>query len=241
MSTSPSEALLAARLIYKGLTPNLVPQNDPDYVQLIAHWRADPSFQDLVENVALGLELRVLDVTERGIVVVPTSQDSRFAVRLGDLRDVMKEDERAAMLLAITAIAAVFYPTTDVLEDDHQSRPPATLAQFCDTLVALARKLEDDHDAEDDLYQTGWQHVLGLPRTLPGAERASLRSVEGLMKITIARLTEHSLLTRQSAQDDAQATYGARHRLRVQLRELGLRRMFELARQAAQDSGAAGV
>ncbi len=53
----------------------------------------------------------------------------------------MTPDQKAALVLAHIAIAAAFFPTTDGLDDDNYSPPPASVATCRDTLYALARRL----------------------------------------------------------------------------------------------------
>src|SRR5574337_1550196 len=135
----------AACLIYKALHANLSPANDTGYRELIALYRADAQFRHLVENIATGLQLQVLDSSElRGLIVAPASRDSRFAVRLSDIRSSgMDVAQKAALVLAHIAVAAVFFPTTDALDDDGYSPPPATVALCRDTLLLLAKRLKE--------------------------------------------------------------------------------------------------
>lgn len=115
----------AARLTYKALHTMLSPINDAEYRELLALCRADSTFRQYVEDIAAGMELQILDLSEqRGLIVVPASKDSRFAVRITDIRSGMTPDQKAALVLAHIAIAAVFFPTTDGLVDDNYSPPP---------------------------------------------------------------------------------------------------------------------
>ena len=118
----------AARLTYKALHASLSPVNDAEYRELLALYRSDMTFQTQVQDVATGMELMVLDATDRGLIVVPTSRDSKFAIRMQDIRLQMTVEQRAALVLAHVAIAAVFFPTTAGLEDDNYTPPPCSVA-----------------------------------------------------------------------------------------------------------------
>ncbi|MEG1833725.1 MAG: hypothetical protein RR240_10360 [Burkholderiaceae bacterium] len=228
----------AARLVYKSLKPNHVPANDLEYRELLALHRADPSFRELVTDVAEGLELIVLDVSDsRGMVMAPSSRQSHFALRLSNLRSVLSSEQKAALLLAHLAIAAVFFPTTEGLEDDQYTPPPASVGQFRDTLLTLARRLNQvplEATELGEAAQPACHSLLLLPVSKPGEVRASMSSVLGIVRSALAHMTDGGLVRIEREGADDRATYTPRHPLRVQLRELGLRRSFELAQQVAR-------
>ncbi|MEF9943253.1 MAG: hypothetical protein RR758_03610, partial [Burkholderiaceae bacterium] len=176
----------AARLVYKSLKPNHVPANDLEYRELLALHRADPSFRELVTDVAEGLELTVLDVSDsRGMVVAPSSRQSYFALRLSDLRSGLSSEQKAALLLAHLAIAAVFFPTTEGLEDDQYTPPPASVGQFRDTLLTLARRLNQVPLEATELGEAAppaCHSLLLLPVSKPGEVRASMSAVLGIVR-----------------------------------------------------------
>ena len=232
MNTPTPSAREAARLIYKAIHTTLSPQTDQTYLQLLGLYRAEPKFAAMVQDIAEGLELAILDVSERGLVIVPTSRESKFSVRIADIRTNLKPEQKAG-LLAHVAVAAVFFPTTDGLDDDNYVPPPATLGQFRDTLYALARRLKDAGEDLKDVpleLAPGWELVCAMPTMVPSSQRASANSVTGLVGLALSHMVSGGLIRidREST-DDEQVTYTANHRLRVQLRELTLRRLFELA------------
>lgn len=236
--SAPSVAFQAARLLYKALHPSLVPINDAEYRELLARYRAEPALVQALDEVALGMELKVLDVSERGLVVVPSSKESRFALRMTDLRTGMELRQKAALLLATVAAAAVFFPTTEGLEDDNYIPPPASVARVRDTLLSLASNLQArGSQLAADLppaLAPGWEYLLVLPVAVPNQQRASFKSLVGVAGLALKQMREGSLvrLDRDSDDDEAQ-TYTATQRLRVQLRDLALRRLFELAQHSA--------
>src|SRR3546814_8243691 len=104
----------AARVSFpvKGLSPRASAlRGDPDYQQLLAHWRADPEFQILVRDLAPMLDLRVIDVLDHAIVLAPLSPDSVFAATISDLRSGLGEMSRGALALIHYPIEATLFPT----------------------------------------------------------------------------------------------------------------------------------
>jgi len=226
----------ATRLLYKALHLGLTPANDLEYRELLAKYRADGAFAEAVEEAASGLELTILDVSERSLIVAPSSRESRFSLRLTDLRQHLSGDQKVALAMAHLAISAVFFPTTDRLEDDAKTPLPATVSRFRDTLLSLVNRLADtelsDESAEE--FLPGWALLKRLPPVNPKAERAATNSVEGFVKLALKQMAEYGLVRlERESEDEAQTLYTATHRLRVHLRELTLPRLFELTRESA--------
>lgn len=223
----------AARLVYKALQTSLSPVNDLQYRELLDLYRSDPRFAGEVQEVAQGLELRVLDFSERGLIVAPASRESKFSVRMADIRANLKAEQKAVLLLAHVAVAAAFYPTTDGLDDDNYIAPPANLAHFRDALTALARRLKDGGGDMQDVpleLAPGWELICAMPMALPGTQRATANSLTGLISLALANMDAGGLVRiDRDSSDEERVTYTATHRLRVQLREFTLRRLFELA------------
>lgn len=234
----------AARLVYKALHTTLVAENDLEYRELLALYRADPDFAKTVADIAEGLELRVCDFTERGLVVVPASRGSRFAFRLTDIRTGMPAEQKAALLLAHVAISSVFFPTTEGLEDEGYTPRPASVAQFRDALYGLARRLKETEGAGVEMAQElapGWDYITSLPVAVPSAQRAAFNSVVGFIRLALGNMKDNGLLLLNRETGDDAALYTPRYRLRVQLRELALRRLFEIAQRAARENAETNV
>ncbi|WP_148714733.1 hypothetical protein [Chitinolyticbacter meiyuanensis] len=233
----------AARLVYKALHTTLSPVNDAEYRELLGHFRANPEFASQVQDVATGMELLILDVSERGLIVVPSSRESRFALRMTDIRNNMDAGQKASLLLAHVAIAAVFYPTTDGLDDDDYTPPPSSVSNCRDALYALARRLKESSALPADVpseLAPGWEAISAMPLVLPAGQRASPNSLVGIVKIALGHMQANGLVRLdRDAEDDASVTYTPTHRLRIQLRELALRRLFDIAQEAIRTSSMA--
>ena len=223
----------AARLVYKALHTNLSPINDHEYRELLGQYRANPTFSAQVQDVATGMELQILDVSERGLIVAPTSRDSRFAIRMSDIRSGLDAAQKASILLAHVAISATFFPTTDGLDDDNYTPPPTSVSAFRDILYALARRLKESTDLPPDVPQElmpGWEAITAMPLVIPAGQRASANSLVGIIKLALGHMQANGLVrVEREAAEETSVTYTPTHRLRVQLRELALRRLFDIA------------
>lgn len=233
MSTVHASVRNAARLAYKALHTSLAPANDLEYRELLALYRADPGFAAQVQEVAAGLELIILDASERGLIVAPASRESRFAVRMADIRLGLGAEQKAALLLAHVAVAAAFFPTTDALDDDGYTPVPVSVGGCRDALHALARRLKEAAPPGADVppeLAPGWEMLAALPITVPASQRASPGSLVGVVRLALAHMERGGLVRLdRDAEEEAAMTYTATHRLRVQLRELALRRLYEIA------------
>lgn len=110
------------------------------------------------------------------------------------------------------------------------------MARFRDTLLGLVNRLADAHDEFDgpDELTPGWQLLKRLPPVNPKGERAAASSVEGFIKLALKHMAEYSLVRlERDSEDDSQSVYTATHRLRIQLRELTMPKLFDLARVSA--------
>jgi hypothetical protein len=227
----------ATRLLYKALHLWLSPVNDAEYRELLGKYRADGYFSAAVQEAAAGLELVILDVSERGLIVAPANRESRFSLRLKDLRQNLSGEQKIALVIAHLAISAVFFPTTERLEEDSKIPLPATVSRCRDTLLSLVHRLADEEEQNESVAELlpGWELLRRLPPVTPKAERASTSSVEGFVKLALKQMAEYGLVRlERESEDEAQTLYTATYRLRVHLRELTLPHLFELARRSIE-------
>ena len=231
--THLSEAQKAVLLLNKGLAPRASAlRGDTDYRQLLAHWRADPEFRALVQELAPMLGLRVVDALEHAIVLAPQGPESVFAATLTDLRKDLGEMPRGALALIHVAIAATFFPTAAVLTGMQEDRAEvsATPARIASLLREHCRRLEEEASGDPDLGEAGlvdaWRELARLPETGPdGNLRAGLRSLAGMVKLVLNQLHEHGMVQTLETADGE--TYMATPRYRLQVRELAAHDLFE--------------
>lgn len=227
----------AATLIYRAMGAHSSPHNDTVYRQLLARCRAEREFAEAVQGIAEGMSLLVLDISDRGLVVVPSGKDSRFSIKMAEFRTKMSEEQKVAVLLAHLAIGAVFYPTSDFLDDDGRTPFPATLGVIRDKLVSVINSLAKE--SEGDSYSAeetrpGWEFMRGLPTKIPNSTRASLSSIEGIITVCLSRMLEYGLVRKEGREDiDEQTSFTPTHQLRIQLRELTLPTLFNAVIEAA--------
>ena len=231
--THLSEAQKAVLLLSKGLSPRASAlRGDVDYLQLLAHWRADPEFRQLVRELAPMLGLRVIDVLEHAIILAPFGADSVFAATLTDLRPGISEMSRGALALVHIAIAATFFPTAVVLTgaQDDFAEVSATPARIAAVLREHCGRLEAEAGDDPDLAEAGlaeaWRELARLPDTLPGgSQRAALSSLAGMVKLVLNQLLEHGMV--QTLDTAEGKTYIPTPRYRLQVRELAANELFE--------------
>jgi len=232
-----ASAYTAAVLVNKGLQPRLTPSNDKDYRSILALYDANPAFRSLVHDVATGFGLSVLSVSRDGAFFAPDGPDSIFAYRLGDMPSLATQETRALAVLIHVAVAALFYPTTEKLNDDGYNAPPVSEAMALSSLKDICAELasREDRSQLDGIpkeLEPGWQSVLTKPEARPEQQRRNNSTLEGLVATVFKQLREKGLLSQLTG--PGPVLYTANKRYTVQLRELMVERVFALAREIAQ-------
>jgi len=237
---SNSESRDAAALLYKAMGAYASPGSDVEYRHLLARYRADSAFSEVVNGIAAGMELAILDVSERGLVIAPSGKKSRFSIKIGDLRLNMGEREKVAMVLVHMAIGTVFYPTTDHLEDEGRTPFPSSLTDIREKVVGIANQLRvaaegDSYPAEE--LRPGWSLLLDLQEVMPDASRASMSSVHGIVKVCLMRMLTYGLVRKEGREEIGDKTvFTPTHQLRIQLRELTLPNLYRVTAESAAEA-----
>lgn len=221
-------ALEASRLLAKALRPRLTTPRDADYARLLNRWRADPEFRVMVETIADGLELTVLEAGETALWVAPVDETSLFAATLGDVREKLGEVDKGLIALLQVAIAATFFPTGRMLSEAADEPPSASLEHLLNVLLELCGQLRDQHADDAELADAGlretWRAVLAKPLRQPDSTRAALSSLEGMVKTVLSRLEDYGLLKKERGGE--QDFWLPTPRYRAQLRELAANAIF---------------
>jgi hypothetical protein len=228
----------AARLVGYGLRPKLIPARDDGYRQLLRRHRADVQFAALVNAVADGLGLVVLDVSERAGVVLGGVEDSVFAVRMTDYAKRTGGEGRAAdrVLHGVVqlAVATLAYPRpADLADDSYVGRVTvegvdAFVREACrrlDELAAAGGEVADP-SVEAPMLEATWRAY--SRRTATGATRDARRlftSTTGMVAKALGFLADQGFLTGTGAEGGG--TYRTTPRYQVQVRELAASRAFE--------------
>lgn len=195
------DVYLAGRLIQWGLRPKVIPFNEPDYRELIERFIDRPTFRGTVRELAEGLGLSVLQVSDRGIFL-GTQQDSVFAQKPSDFRGGRSSaDTRLLDGLVQIAIAATIYPRQQDLDEDAlEAKPPITCQEVDEGLRKLCaefklRAAENPDAATDDLQQ-GFQEAWRVYESRPAVRTTSqgsltLNSTQGLIRRHLQELAAH--------------------------------------------------
>jgi hypothetical protein len=140
----------AGQLIQYGLRPRLFPGQDRQYRELLARYRMELEFREVVDAVADGLGLGVAAAPELGLFLA-AQPGSVFAYTLSSFRrdrgTSASYDDRLLHGLGMVAIVAYYYPSGRDLE--YERHPPATPRDVDHFLRAACEQLRDASDDAD--------------------------------------------------------------------------------------------
>ena len=217
-----ADAGAASQLVGYGLQPRLRPASTPLYAQLVERHQGDVGFRDLVEQVADGLGLVVLDVSTASGITLAAAEGSPFELRLTDYRANLSADDRLLHGLIHVGIAAYTYPTSASLTDDDVRQ--AAVAEVEAFIRAACLRLQERAGASDpssDQPETeqAWRLYLRRQATRDTADgRVGISTTGGMVKYAFERLVSAGLATRASDADGG--TYRMLGRYRIGVREL---------------------
>jgi len=195
------QAFHAGRLIQWGLRPKAIPFNEPEYQDLIDCYIDRPRFRGLVQELAEGLGIVVLAVSDRGLFL-GTQDNSVFALRPSDFRSGRSTaDDRLLDGLVQMAIAATIYPRQQDLDEDAlEAKPPITCHEVDELLRKLCgeykQRIADDPDAATDDLQRGFQEAWRVYDSRPAVRTTTqgnlaVNSTQGLIRRHLHQLAEH--------------------------------------------------
>ncbi|WP_254508162.1 hypothetical protein [Anatilimnocola floriformis] len=251
MPNEPADAYLAGRLIQWGLRVKERPALQSEYKELIDRLQDRSEFRTIVNQVAQGLGLRILDWGEHGLALAPEG-DSPFALKGASFRSNRADaDERLLDGLVQVAIAATLFPTPQELEEDAVvARPPVvvdeideTLRRICESLAEHAKGNADPSaaDVSAGVYEAWrvYQSRLSMQETRD--ERAAPRSTHRIIERNLVRLTELGCFVQQR---NEVPTFQATWRYHVLVKELAATTLYAriqiLLDQPATSSATAG-
>nr|WP_320048776.1 DUF6063 family protein [uncultured Desulfuromonas sp.] len=209
----------AAELIGFALRKPVVNPNRSggSYSELINSFHASSEFAEIVQSIAAGLGLKILDANDNGLFLAATSEDSPFRAKLESINtSLLSADLRQIFGLALTTIAAIYYQTsTSLLED---MAPSTTVYQVREELLNIARaRLEDIQNGDEDYsdIDEACRVILNLPVT-------SSTEKGGQKNNTLTRWIQKAfdfLKDEGFVKDRGSGEYTAYSRFRVHMRE----------------------
>ncbi|AXH93552.1 hypothetical protein ACFWDZ_25865 [Micromonospora aurantiaca] len=236
MSAAAQLTADAARLIGYGLRPRLVPTRDHTYRGLVLRARTDDEFAAAVQAVAAGLDLVVLEISDRSGIVIGSTEDSVFAVKMAEYARRTggegKAAERVLHALAHLGAATLAFPRpADLADETYLGRitvegVEAFVREAASRLAEAAAEADAaDAAAAQPGLEAAWRVYTRRARTgSTGDGRKLSSSTTGIVSKALAFLADHGLLTRTS--DERGGTFRTTPRYRAQVREAGVV-MFE--------------
>jgi hypothetical protein len=230
----------AAQLIHFGLQARQRPAQEPEYQNLVTLYLDRSDFRCTVKEIARGLYLVVLEVSEHGIVLAPL-EGSAFALKPAEFRPTgATADERFLDGLVQLAIAATIFPRArDLDEEATRARPPVTIEEVDTTLRTICERYEREQKSQPDpalaIEEAGlheawrvYQRRLSVMET--GDGRKAARSARRIIEFGLDRLREFGCFVKESRA--GQSWYQPTWRYQILVRELAAdavyRRITEL-------------
>ena len=227
----------ASRLVGFALRPRQRPARDQDYAELVARYRINEEFAEIVGAITLGLDLIVLDADERHGLIVASTDDSVFAVKMGDYAKrtggAGKAPERVLHALAHLGAATLAYPRpADLANPAYVGRLTVNgveafvreAGRRLQEAAADAGQALDPPAGEPDL-EAAWA-LYQRRAAAPSDLRRGSTSTLGIVSKALGFLADQGMLTKRSDADGG--TYITTSRYRVQVTEAGARMFTEL-------------
>jgi hypothetical protein len=246
MAHEPDDAYAAGRLLQWGLRPRERPAQEPEYLQLVNRYLDASPFKLLVQSLARGLGLHILDVGEHGLVLAPAGE-SAFAFHASDFRPGKTVDERLLDGLVQVAIATTIFPRArDLADDPTLARPPASIDEVEENLRTVCNRLEQaargqpDPQASEELagLEEAWRlYQRRLASMATKDARQAERSTRRVIEHALERLCEFGCFVRVNAKERTE--YQPTWRYQVLVRDLAATTVYQAVRQALE-TGANG-
>ncbi len=191
----------ASRLIYKGINSKSNPLRDKEFKELLNLAFSSSEFLSIVESIADGMSLVIVDISEKGLIISPKNSESSFSMNIVDYRKELKSDgaEASIAIAALTqiAVALSLFPTDNELDEDESLlNCSTTIKDIYETLVKICTNItkeEDSYDIPIEL-KTVAELILELPVNIPTQTRPTFKSLNGSVSIIVSHLEDNGLL-----------------------------------------------
>jgi len=224
---------MGARLIQWGLQPKVRPVQQQEYRELIREYMNRSEFQMIVREMADGLGLYVLNVTEHGIVLSPR-EESVFRMKTSEFRPSSSTSDARLLdgLVEVTIAATVFPRERDLDDDVNRPRPPVTVDEVEEQLRSLCDKLAErfkEVDPAADDMETGlydaWRvyaNTMAIRETKDN--RQSSRTTRRIIEFNLTRLKDFGCFT--ETRYNGKPAWQPTRRYNVLVQELAAFRLF---------------
>ena len=138
----------AARLLYLGIKGKINSQNEKEFNELIKNYKSDSQLRDVLEKIADGMRLDILDIDETGIYLRPR-EGSIFCLKKKDINDIYYQEENKYFALILVALAAFLFPRAETFERDHYESLDFTLQELVNYIESQCKLITEDIDSED--------------------------------------------------------------------------------------------
>jgi len=191
----------AARTIYYGLDKSKGLSANREFRELVSDYMNDVDFRSIVQAIASGLKLEILNIETSGVFLKP-QYGSIFSMKKDSVKKLIERGEDKYIGLILIALAAYFFPTDTSFEEVsfHETRPITTqkldfyITEKC-TLIKEKEKPKDPKTG-DDLLELLLVSYLQLPNEAsPDSQRRSTR--EYFIRKTMRYLADERLLIRK--------------------------------------------
>jgi hypothetical protein len=142
----------AATLIRFGLSPRLRPSRESEYNALVIRFNSDATFRSVVHAIAVGQGLLIHACNRLEGLVLGTSEESPYRMRLSDYVQLPSTDVRLLHGVIQLGIAATAYPTAAALEDGGRlaSVSGTQVYERVRAIIDEEHKAAADEPASDD-------------------------------------------------------------------------------------------
>jgi len=206
-----------------------------EYGDLIRDYLERGEFREAVEELADGLGLYVLDVSEHGIVMTP-QEDSVFLLKASDFRPGYgRADDRLLDGLVQVAIAATVYPRARDLEEDvNRPRPPLTVDEVEELLRGLCARFTEEAAAAPDprwgddeagLHEAWRVYDARISARETRDDRQASNTTRRIIEYGLERLRDYGCFVETKLGD--RAAWQPTRRYNVLVQELAASRLFE--------------
>jgi len=201
---------------------------------LVRAYHDDPEIQRAVADICSGLGLRLLDVSEYG-VVLGSATGSPFGLTVQAYQDNLSGDERLLHGLVHVGLAAYLYPRPEELEAEADVRQvtatelDAFLRELCEIAARKAPEKSDAPAQFPDL-DNAFRVFLRWPATKETESGGRGRHTrQAIITRVLEKLTEHGLL--QPVRSESGTIYKALRRYRIHVRALAAHEALQVLRQ----------